>query len=97
MRLLQKQCHLKRIERTEVQLVTAKTKIHPNFVSAPPTTLKGTTETYTAQCNGVKGFPSRYANGLCSSNSSRQSSCPRKDIEEEREKRSEHHLSSLNY
>lgn len=32
--------------------------------------------TYTAQCNGVKGFPSRYANGLCSSNNSRQSSCP---------------------
>ena len=32
--------------------------------------------TYTAQCKGVKGFPSRYENGLCSSNNSRQSSCP---------------------
>lgn len=32
--------------------------------------------TYTAQCKGVKGFPSRYENGLCSSSNSRQSSCP---------------------
>ena len=42
------------------------------------TTFQGPKVTYTAQCNGVKGFPSRYANGLCSSNNSRQSSCPSK-------------------
>lgn len=52
-------------------------------------------KTYTAQCNGVKGFPSRYANGLCSSNNSRQSSCPRKVIKEERGKYSEYHLFKL--
>lgn len=33
-------------------------------------------DAYTAQCKGVKGFPSKYENGLCSSNNSRQSSCP---------------------
>lgn len=47
---------------------------HPPLSGKGPGQVPDTT--YTAQCNGVKGFPSRYANGLCSSNNSRQSSCP---------------------
>lgn len=45
-------------------------------VTAPYNRAAAEEKTYTAQCKGVKGFPSRYENGLCSSNNSRQSSCP---------------------